>query len=259
MEALKILQSKLIGTFYSRFTSGDSYEFRLDNDLWLIANNVISKDESTFNKFLEQNYQSYNKAIDQNLIAKNISITALMRQKIIDVALDKDCALIIKFENEEELRLATDTQIVDWHWALKKTLADPYKEFIVACFNANEVEVPDSWLIRLSKALNLNESFDQDWGICNADANRAFEFIEFFESHTVIDSWEYEELAELIFESVNDLIIDGRFTLADKSKLMQFIGAHKSKFPDVIDYWSRLDTDGFPVSKNIIEYLKYEK
>ena len=141
MEALQLLQNKLIGNFYSRFSSGDSFELRLDNDLWLIAQNIVNKDETTFNKFLEQGYQSYSDAIDQELIAKNISITALMRQEIIDAALDNDCALIITFKNGEELNLATDTDIVDWHWALKRTLGDPYGEFIVGCFNQGEVEI----------------------------------------------------------------------------------------------------------------------
>lgn len=144
MEALQLLQNKLIGNFYSRFSSGDSFELRLDNDLWLIAHNVVSKDETTLNKFLEQNYEPYNNAIDQEFIAKNISLTALMRQEIIDVKLDNDCSLIITFENGEDLKLAIDTEIIDWHWALKNTIGDPYKEYIVACFNKGEVEVAKS-------------------------------------------------------------------------------------------------------------------
>ena len=141
MKALEIIQDKLIGTFYTRFSSGDSFEIKLDNDLWLIAQNVVSENEEIFNKFLENNYQSYNNAIDQELIAKNVSLTALMRQVIIDVNLDDDCSLIITFNNGEKLVFTTDTKIVDWHWALKRTLTDPYLEFIISCFNKGEVEI----------------------------------------------------------------------------------------------------------------------
>ncbi|MBL4661472.1 MAG: hypothetical protein JKY19_14030 [Alcanivoracaceae bacterium] len=43
-----------------------------------------------------------------------------MRQKIIDVAIDDKAALILMFEKGEELKLLTNTDIVDWHLALKK-------------------------------------------------------------------------------------------------------------------------------------------
>ena len=70
MDALKILQNKLIGNFYSRFSSGDSFYFRLDDDYWLIAQDVVSKYEIKLNSFLEQSYSPYSKAIDKDHMLK---------------------------------------------------------------------------------------------------------------------------------------------------------------------------------------------
>lgn len=45
-----------------------------------------------------------------------------------------------------------------------------------------------SWLLpRLSEALSLSAEYKQDWGICNADAQRALEFVHFYRQLDALD------------------------------------------------------------------------
>ena len=110
-----------------------------------------------------------------------------------------------------------------------------------------------SWLPRLSEALGLNADFDQDWGICNADASRVVEFIAFFESHVVVHPWEPEALAELIFESCNDLLLSDAPQPEIESNLRDFVSSSRQKFPMTMEYWSELEAEGFPVSRLVRE------
>jgi len=141
MDALEILRDKLIGGFYTRISVGDTFDFCFNHDFWLTAYNVDSPNEKQFNDYLLSNYSLASKEIDKGNIAKLISITALMRQLVVGVELSSDSVLTLEFEDGEILSFLTNTDIVDWQWALCKENSNPYSEFIVGCFNAGDVQV----------------------------------------------------------------------------------------------------------------------
>ena len=107
------------------------------------------------------------------------------------------------------------------------------------------------WVPRLSEALQLNHHFDQDWGICNSDASRVLEFIAFYNSWDVVHAHEPEALAELIFESFNDLLVAGNQEEGDVDVLLGFIAKNSASFPLAMEYWGALDLIAFPVSKYV--------
>jgi hypothetical protein len=47
----------------------------------------------------------------------------------------------LSFENGVTLMFTTNTDVVDWQWALNENGKDPYLGFIVGCFNQGEVQV----------------------------------------------------------------------------------------------------------------------
>jgi hypothetical protein len=112
---------------------------------------------------------------------------------------------------------------------------------------------PD-WLERLSTQLSLIP-YSQDWGICNADASRLEEFLGFYESHVPEDPFEFEALAELIFQSAEEAIaIDGLEGI-DVGRLASFIRRNQSGFPMALEYWRNLETGDWRLPTLIHETL----
>ena len=108
------------------------------------------------------------------------------------------------------------------------------------------------WSKRLSNLYNLNE-FHQDWGICNADNSRVSEFIKIFLNHEAVDPWEWEELADLVFESANGLMREGKLTKDQEKALIDIVLNHRHKFPEQFEYWLEYgDYESSPI-KRIIE------
>ena len=103
-----------------------------------------------------------------------------------------------------------------------------------------------TWPHKLTTALRLQD-FEQDWGICNADASRLNEFIDFYESNVVDHPWEPEALAELILESTNDAISSGQFQPANRERVVRFLRDHVAEFPHQRRYWLGLSDSDFPV------------
>ncbi len=103
-----------------------------------------------------------------------------------------------------------------------------------------------TWPEKLTTALHLQD-FEQDWGICNADASRLNEFLDFYESNVVDHPWEPEALAELILESTNDAISDGVLRRDDRDRVVRFLRAHANDFPHQREYWLGLSDEDFPV------------
>ena len=140
MDAIEILKEKLVGNFYSRFSVGDTFDIYFDQ-FWLIAQNVVAPDEKQLNDMLFSKYQPANEAIDKEDIAKTVIISSTLRKNITAVSLGSDSALKLVFENGVTLQFPTNTEIVDWHWAINKEGDDPYMGCIVGCFNPGEVQV----------------------------------------------------------------------------------------------------------------------
>jgi hypothetical protein len=116
-----------------------------------------------------------------------------------------------------------------------------------------EIMKPD-WLERLSKQLSLIP-FSQDWGICNADASRLEEFLDFYDSHIPKESFELEALAELIFQSAEEAIAVGGLESIDVGRLASFIRKNQSGFPMALEYWRNLETGDWRLPTLIHETL----
>jgi hypothetical protein len=111
-----------------------------------------------------------------------------------------------------------------------------------------------NWLERLSTQLSLIP-YSQDWGICNADANRLEEFLDFYGSHVPEDAFELEALAELIFQSAEEAIAAGGLDSIDVGRLASFIRRNQSSFPQALEYWRNLETGDWRLPTLIHETL----
>jgi hypothetical protein len=140
MNALDILKEKLVGNFYSRFSIGDTFDLFFDS-FWLIAQNVVSADEESLNNLLLNEYKPAKDAIDKENVSKSTVISSTMRKKITELSLAGDATLKLFFENGVTLLFPTNTDIVDWQWAINENGNDPYLDFIVGCFNQGKVKI----------------------------------------------------------------------------------------------------------------------
>ena len=109
-----------------------------------------------------------------------------------------------------------------------------------------------TWLERLSTQLSLIP-FSQDWGICNANADRLEEFLDFYDSHVPEDPYELEVLAELILQSAEDALGSGELEKSLRDRLVKFIADHGQDFPDTLEYWSELEHADWQVPELIHE------
>jgi hypothetical protein len=140
MEALDILREKLAGNFYSRFSMGDTWDLYFDG-FWLIAQEIIATEEKELNEYLLESYQPAREAVDKEDVAKSIVVSTCLRKTIVDVFLDSDMALTLRFENGTQLVFPTHTDIVDWQWALNEHGGNPYIDCIIGCFHAGEIHI----------------------------------------------------------------------------------------------------------------------
>lgn len=140
MNTIEILQKKLVGNFYSRFSIGDTFDLYFDG-FWLIAHNIVSSDEEDLNRILLNEYKPVKEAIDKEDVSKSTIICSTLRKKIINVSLFDDATLQTTFENGVILLFPTNTDIVDWQWALNENGTDPYLGFIVGCFDSGVVKI----------------------------------------------------------------------------------------------------------------------
>ncbi len=140
MSVIEVLQDKLLGNFYSLFRVGEAFDLYFDG-FWLIANNVVSADEDNLNERLLNGYQPAAEAIDKEDVAKSIVLSATLRKNITKVELNPDSSLELTFENGVKLIFPTNTEIVDWQWAINENAYDPYQGFIVGVFSAGEAQL----------------------------------------------------------------------------------------------------------------------
>ena len=111
-----------------------------------------------------------------------------------------------------------------------------------------------SWIKKLSDALDLDSSFEQDWGICNSSPKRISEFILFYETNKIDHPYEPEALAELIFQSVNDHLEEASLEEQTLEMLGNFVQQHSSNFPTTFEYWLSLEGKEWPISETLRKY-----
>ena len=138
MTALEILTKRLIGTFISRFSIGDTWDL-IFGDYYIVSQNVILEDEDRLTQLLKDKFSWFKNSGDQENIGKCTIVTAYMRKEVTGVKLNESCDLIIEFEGDMKLIIPTTMSIVDWQWCLNKTGKTPYEDYIVACFEKGEI------------------------------------------------------------------------------------------------------------------------
>ena len=139
MSIIEVLEEKLLGNFYTRLSCGDTFDLHFDG-FWLITQNVISSDERVLNMLIA-GYRPGIEAVDKESVAKNLILTTTLRKKITDVSISSDSWLELSFENGVKLHFPTDTEVVDWHWALNENGQDPYHDFIVGVLESGDVQL----------------------------------------------------------------------------------------------------------------------
>ncbi|MFD2232130.1 hypothetical protein [Alkalimarinus sediminis] len=140
MSVIEVLEEKLLGNFYSIFRVGDTFDLYFDG-FWLIAHNVVSADEDEINRQLPTIYQPASEAIDKEDVAKSVVLSSTHRKCITGVALLPDSSLELTFENGVKLLFPTNTEVVDWQWALNENANDPYLGCIVGVFASGEASL----------------------------------------------------------------------------------------------------------------------
>lgn len=140
MSVIEVLQEKLLGNFYSIFRVGDAFDLNFDG-FWLIAHNVASTDEEELNMQLLSMYQPASEAVDKEDVAKSIVLSSTLRKCITNVNLLPDSSLELTFENGVKLIFPTNTEVVDWQWALNENANDPCLGCIVGVFSSGEVQL----------------------------------------------------------------------------------------------------------------------
>jgi hypothetical protein len=140
MSVIEVLQEKLLGNFYSVFRVGDAFDLYF-NGFWLIAHNVVSSDEDEINKQLSTVYQPASEAVDKDDVAKSVVLSSTLRKCITGVALLSDSSLELTFDNGVKLIFPTNTEVVDWQWALNENANDPYLGCTVGVFASGEAQL----------------------------------------------------------------------------------------------------------------------
>ena len=88
----------------------------------------------------------------------------------------------------------------------------------------------------------------QDWGICNADANRVGEFIRVCQTGKLTPPQQYA-MGELVLASMNDALVEGAADAELISEFEAFLKLRLHGLAPQIRYWSSLtDAEEFPLS-----------
>ncbi|WMS88162.1 hypothetical protein [Pleionea litopenaei] len=105
------------------------------------------------------------------------------------------------------------------------------------------------WFERLADKYNLF-ACEQDMGITNANGDRLDEYIDIFLNHQAEDKWEWEELADLVFESANEIMLDGELSIEQTERIKLIVLEHKDKYPNQFKYWINFSNEtDYPIKK----------
>lgn len=105
------------------------------------------------------------------------------------------------------------------------------------------------WYERLAELYDLF-ACEQDMGITNANGDRLDEYINIFLNHEAEDKWEWEELADLVFESANEVMLEGKLTSDQFERIKLIVLEHKNKYPNQFDYWVNFSNEiDYPIKK----------
>ena len=135
------LESALLGESIHRVCFGEWWALQLSNGLWVVAQNLVAPEEADIRAVLATTVATARDAVDPETIPKGVAVLRRMRRRIVALDVREDASLHIELEGMRELRITTDSPIVDWQWALNRSGADPYRDFELACFASGEIEL----------------------------------------------------------------------------------------------------------------------
>ena len=132
------VRENLCGNFYNVFSIGDIFTLRFP-DCTLIAHEIRIEQEEAIDKAACEALPILGEAVDRVNIAKAAVLAATQRSDVTSAELMGNSSLALAFENGIKLLFPTDTDIVDWQWALTKSGGCPYdrSEFIAGVFGDN--------------------------------------------------------------------------------------------------------------------------
>ncbi len=140
-KAEKIIKENLVGHSYSELSVGDWWTLYFSNGLWIVTQEIESVEENKLNKLLTNTEPSVLDGVDPEYVAKNIVLSRNLRKEVTNASISDDGALKLFFDKSWEITFPSSADIVDWQWCLNRSGNDPYKDFIVACFWAEEIEI----------------------------------------------------------------------------------------------------------------------
>ena len=146
MDSKEILEDKLLGTYISRFSVGDTWQLCF-GDYWLVSQNIIFDEESFLNQWIYDNLPLSKISIDREYISKCAIIAANLRKAVTELELDELYNLTIKFENGSKVFIPTSQDTVDWQWCINATGVDPYRSYLIACFWKGEIAIDENFKI----------------------------------------------------------------------------------------------------------------
>jgi hypothetical protein len=138
--AVRILNESLVGNGYTHISVGDWWCFAFQRDLWIVAQDVVFPEEPELSQLLANARPPVLDSVDPENVTKGVLVLRNMRWQVTDVSLASDATLCLSF-GDRQMCFTTDADVVDWQWCLNRSGADPYHDFVVACFWAGEVEV----------------------------------------------------------------------------------------------------------------------
>ena len=147
------IQSALVGSCFSRFAVGTGFDLYFE-DFVLSAQEIVSSDEETINVGLVNSYPPSTCTANPEYLAKSIVLAACLAAEISAVNIFDDSSLVLRFNNGSEIRLRTDTPLVDWHWAFTESGGDPYSGCLVACFAPGDIQGSMSEFLQVRHAPN---------------------------------------------------------------------------------------------------------
>ena len=140
-ESLQVLKDALLGRAYTAVHLGDWWALAFYDGVWLLAQRIVSPDETAIRAALAAPAVSVLDGVDAEDVPTMAAVLGSRRQAVTDLGLDASGSLELRFADGCTLRCSTDVKIVDWQWAVNETGSDPYLGFAVACFTAGEVVV----------------------------------------------------------------------------------------------------------------------
>jgi len=135
LSPLDTVREYLCSDFYYRFSVGDTFALHFEKCI-LVAQDVSIQNAEQIDASIHQVLPEITKTVDRADVAKATVLAVTQRISLVSVELGARSSLILTFENGITLIFPTDTDIVDWQWALTQSGGDPYdpSEFVAGVF-----------------------------------------------------------------------------------------------------------------------------